>query len=55
MATVKVELNHDQSKILAAEAASAKVENGFLILRDEHNNETGRFAVSKIESWWTEK
>ena len=55
MAVVKVQLNHDESKTLTAEAASAKVEGAFLILRDEHGNETGRFAVGKIENWWSER
>jgi hypothetical protein len=54
MATVKIQLKYDDNRTRMAQAQSAKVESGVLILRDTDGDEVGRFNMDRIESWWIE-
>jgi hypothetical protein len=54
MATVKIQLKYDDNKTQLAQAASAKVEGGLLILQDQGGNEVGRFNMGRVDNWWIE-
>jgi hypothetical protein len=52
MKTIYVQLEWDNDQTRHAEAESAKVEGGLLILRDASRDEIGRFQADKIRNWW---
>ncbi len=55
MATVKIQLKYDDNRTRMAQAQSAKVESGVLILRDTDGDEVlDDSNMDRIESWWIE-
>lgn len=54
MATVKIQLKYNDNKTEQAEASSAKVEGGALILRDQNGGEVGKFNMDRVENRWIE-
>jgi hypothetical protein len=51
---VKIQLKSDDNQTQSAQAASAKVENGILVLRSRDETEVGRFNMDRVQNWWIE-